>query len=222
MIAQSGEPIIDWGWIADHVDEMWAATVEHVTLTAIALVFGIAISMILTVVALRWRRSYTPITWVTGILYTIPSLAMFTFFVPFFGLSTLTAEIALVSYTLLILVRNTVAGIDGVPVDVTESSSGMGMTRRQTFLGVELPLALPAIIAGMRIATVTTIGLVTVTVLIGQGGYGVFILRGIRRQFLTEVLVGTVLSVVLAILADAVLVGIERWATPWARQRTPS
>ena len=175
--------------------------------------------MALSLVALRWRRAYGPITWFTGILYTIPSLALFTFFIPFFGLSMVTAEIALVSYTLLILVRNIVAGIEGVPDPVLESARGMGMTDRNLFLGVQLPLAVPVIIAGIRIATVSTIGLVTVTALIGQGGYGVFILRGIRRQFLTEILVGTVLSVLLAVAADLALVALERRITPWARRR---
>jgi osmoprotectant transport system permease protein len=218
-IAQTGEPLIDWEWIAGHLDDMWEATVEHATLTAIALVVGLVLSMALSLVALRWRRTYTPITWATGILYTIPSLALFTFLVPIFGLSRLTAEIALVSYTLLILIRNIVAGIDSVPDHLTEASRGMGMTKRQTFLGVQLPLAMPAIIAGIRIAAVTTIGLVTVTVLVGQGGYGVFILRGIRRQFLTEALVGTVLSVLLAVVVDSALLGVERWATPWAKRK---
>jgi osmoprotectant transport system permease protein len=221
-VAQASEPVIDWGWIADHVDEMWQATVEHATLTAIAVGIGIVLASGLTLVALRWRRSYAPITWVTGILYTIPSLALFTFLVPVFGLSLVTAEIALVSYTLLILVRNFVAGIHNVPDSVTEASRGMGMTDRQALLGVQLPLAIPTIIAGVRIAAVTTIGLVTVTVLIGQGGYGVFILRGIRRQFLTEALVGTMLSVAMAVVVDAALVALERWATPWSRRRLPS
>lgn len=223
VLAQSsGEPFIDWEWVVTHVDDMWEATVEHVTLTVIAVVFGIVISFGLALISLRWRRTYAPVTWVTGILYTIPSLAMFTFFVPIFGLSMITAQIALVSYTLLILIRNIVAGVDGVPDHITEAAIGMGMTPRRTFLDVHLPLALPAIIAGIRIATVTTIGLVTITVLIGQGGYGVFILRGIRRQFLTEILVGTVLSVILAVVIDAVLLAVGRWATPWTRTRAPS
>jgi osmoprotectant transport system permease protein len=210
---------IDWGWIGSHLDDMWAATVEHATLTAIAVVVGLVLSTALSLVALRWRRTYSPITWVTGILYTIPSLALFVLLVPVFGLSLLTAEVALVSYTLLILIRNIVAGIDGVPAEVTEASRGMGMSPRRVFLGVQVPLALPAIIAGIRVAAVTTIGLVTVTVLIGQGGYGVFILRGIRRQFLTEILVGTVLSVMLAVVVDGGLLAMERWATPWSRRR---
>ncbi|HEX9645307.1 MAG TPA: ABC transporter permease [Acidimicrobiia bacterium] len=213
---------IDWGWIADHVDDMWSTTVEHLILTVIAVTVGLVLSLVLAIVALRWRRSYAPITWVTGVLYTIPSLALFTFLVPVFGLSLLTAEVALVSYTLLILIRNIVAGVNGVPAHVIEASRGMGMTDRRIFLGVQLPLALPAIIAGVRIAAVTTIGLVTLTVLVGQGGYGVFILRGIRRQFLTEALVGTVLSVLMAVAVDVVLIVVEQWATPWSRRRAAS
>jgi osmoprotectant transport system permease protein len=215
LVAQSSGPLIDWGWIGSHIDDMWQATREHAVLTGIAVSVGLVLSMVLSLIAIRWRRTYTPITWVTGVLYTIPSLALFTFLVPIWGLSMTTAQVALVSYTLLILVRNIVAGIDGVPPDVLEASHGMGMTSRQAFVNVQLPLALPAIFAGLRIAAVTTIGLVTVTVLIGQGGYGVFILRGIRRAFLTEALVGTVLSVLMAVVVDAALVGLERRSTPW-------
>lgn len=218
-IAQTSQPLIDWGWIGSHVDEMWEATIEHTLLTVIAVVVGVVLSGALSLVAIRWRRTYTPITWVTGILYTIPSLALFVSLVPIFGLSILTAEVALVSYTLLILIRNMVAGIDGVAPQIAEASTGMGMTSRQTFMNVRLPLALPAIMAGIRIATVTTVGLVTVTALIGRGGYGVFILRGIRRSFLTEALVGTLLSVALAVVLDAILLGVERWTTPWARRK---
>jgi osmoprotectant transport system permease protein len=210
---------IDWGWITGHLGDMWTATTEHVTMTVIAVAVGFAIAMALSVLALQWRASYGPITWFTGVLYTIPSLALFTFFIPFFGLSLITAEIALVSYTLLILVSNIVAGVEGVPDPVVESARGMGMTNRDLFVGVQLPLAMPVVIAGIRIAAVSTIGLVTVTALIGQGGYGVFILRGIRRQFPTEILVGTLLSVLLALTVDALLVALERRLTPWARRR---
>ncbi len=131
----------------------------------------------------------------------------------------LTAEIGLVSYTLLILIRNIVAGIDGVAPEVKEAALGMGYTRLRVLLGIELPLALPVIIAGIRIASVTTIGLVTVTALIGQGGLGFFILQGLRRFFTTEIMVGTIMSVVLAVLIDVLLVGLERALTPWARAK---
>lgn len=219
VVAQTNQPFIDWSWLGSHLDDIWTATLEHLTLVVITLVVGFILSAVLALIALRWHRTYGPITWVTGTLYTIPSLALFTFLVPVFGLSTLTAEIALVSYTLLILVRNMVAGINGVPDHIIESSRGMGMSERQTFVGVQLPLAIPTIIAGVRIAAVTTIGLVTVTALIGQGGYGLFINRGIQRQFLTEVLAGTMLSVLMAVVFDAALIGIEHVATPWSRRR---
>ncbi len=213
---------IDWAWIGSHFDDMWEATRQHVTITALAVALGLVLALVLSLVALRWRAAYTPITWVTSILYTIPSVALFIFLWPFFGLSTTTAVVALASYTLLILIRNIVAGIEGVPDAVVEAARGMGMTERNLFLGIRLPLALGVIIAGLRIATVSTVGLVTVTVLIGQGGYGVFILRGIRRQFFTEVLVGTLLSVALAVVADLLLVALERRVTPWARRRVAS
>jgi osmoprotectant transport system permease protein len=196
--------------------------VQHVSLTVIALLGGLLISAVLSLLALRNRRTYSPITWTTGILYTIPSIALFAFLVPFTGLSLLTAEIGLISYTLLILVRNIVAGIDGVPSSVVESARGMGYTERALLREIQLPLALPVIVAGLRVAAVTTVGLVTVTSLIGFGGYGFFILRGLRRLFTTEILVGTVLSVLLAMAIDFALVLTERRLTPWAQRRSPA
>ena len=182
IVAQlEGQPVIRWGWVLDHLDDIWAATAEHLLLTGIALGVGLAISIALSLVARRFRRTYTPITWVTGILYTIPSLALFSLFVPITGLSILTAEIGLVSYTLLILIRNIVAGLDGVSPAVKEAAEGMGYSRRRILFEIEVPLALPVIIAGIRIASVTTIGLVTVAALIGKGGLGFFILQGLRR-----------------------------------------
>ncbi|MCB1247140.1 MAG: ABC transporter permease [Acidimicrobiia bacterium] len=201
------------------MDLIWEQTLEHVYLTLIAVIGGIVISVILSLVALRWRRAYAPITWVTGILYTIPSLALFVVLVPITGLSVLTAEIGLVSYTLLILVRNIVTGIDGVAPYVLDAADGMGYTPRQRFTKVEIPLALPVIIAGIRLATVTVIGLVTVAALIGHGGLGFLILRGLSTFSspigTTQIFVGTVLSIVLAVAADLSLVGLERTLSPW-------
>src|SRR5690606_3871070 len=125
---------------------------------------------------------YGPITWIGSVLYTIPSLALFGLLIPFTGLGLLTAEIALVSYTILIFVRNIVAGLDGVPRSVLEAADGMGYTRWRRLWQVELPLALPTIVAGIRIATVTVIGLVTLTALIGSGGYGALIDDGLSRR----------------------------------------
>jgi len=219
ILAQARDAFFRWDWVAGHLGDIWAQTAEHLVLTGIALGVGSAISMVLSIIALRFRRSYGPITWVTGFLYTIPSLALFAFLVPITGFTVLTAEIGLVSYTLLILVRNIVAGIDGVDPAIVEAAEGMGYGRRRLFVEIELPLAVPVIVAGLRIAAVTTIGLVTVTALIGQGGLGFFILRGLNRFFSTEIVLGTVLSVALAVSVDVALLLLERALTPWARRR---
>ena len=214
-----GEPLIRWDWIERNLDVIGQRLVEHLVLTGLAVGIGFLISFVLSIWIARRPGLYGPVTWVTGVLYTIPSLALFALLIPFTGLSILTAEIGLVSYTLLILIRNIVGGIRGVPADVREAAVGMGYTDRQLLWSVELPLALTVIVAGVRIATVTTIGLTTVTALIGQGGLGYFILEGIQRFFSTPLIVGAVLSVGLAIVADGALVVVQRRFTPWARPR---
>jgi osmoprotectant transport system permease protein len=214
-----GEPLIRWDWVASHTGEIGLRIGEHLELTVIAVVVGLAIAFALAFVALRLPRLYPPITAVSGILYTIPSLALFAFLVPYTGLSLLTAEIGLVSYTLLILVRNIVSGIRAVPTDVRDAALGMGYTRRAILWRIELPLALGVIFAGVRIATITTIGLVTVTALIGQGGLGYLILLGIQQFFSTPLIVGATLSVALAIVADGTLVLVQRSLMPWTRVR---
>jgi len=208
----------NWDWVGRNLDLIWQQTSQHLWLTLIAVGIGFLIAFPLSVLAYRYRRLYPPLSWITGSLYTIPSLALFALLIPFTGLSTLTAEIGLVSYTLLILIRNTVTGLRGVPDDVKEAARGMGYTDRQMLWRVELPLALPAVVAGLRIATVTTIGLVTVTALIGQGGLGYLMLGGFRRLFpKLAIVVGLGLSVALAVSADLLLLGGQRLATPWAR-----
>lgn len=209
------EPLVRWDWVWDHRSDIWTQTQEHIVLTGVAVGVGLLIASTLSVIALRFRWAFSPITLFAGMLYTIPSLALFAFFVPYTGLSMLTAEIALVSYTILILVRNIIAGIDGVPSDVREAAVGMGYTRSRMFLDVQLPLATPVIVAGIRIASVTVIGLVTVTSIIGQGGLGAFILDGLRRDFYTPLIVGSVLSVALAIVADILLSSAQRIIAPW-------
>jgi len=214
--AQAGA-LIDWSWIEQNAGQIWDRTIEHLTLTGISVALGLVISVGLAIVALRWRWSFSPITWTTGFLYTIPSLALFAFLVPLVGLNEVNAVIALTSYTLLILVRNIVAGIDGVPAAVLEAADGMGYTRRARFWRMEVPLALPAIVAGVRIASVTTVGLVTITAILGLGGYGFFILRGLNTLFFTQMIVGVVLSVILATLLDFAFILAERTLSPWAR-----
>lgn len=211
--------MIDWAWIARNPDEIGSALAEHLELTLIAVGVGFLFSFAATLLIYRFRRLYGPIAGVTGIIYTIPSLALFAFLVPFTGLSLLTAEIGLIGYTLLILIRNTVAGLDGVPPEVREAAQGMGYTGWQRLWRVELPLALPVIVAGLRVATVTTIGLVMVTALIGQGGLGQLMLRGFNRGFPTAIYVGAFLSVILALVVDAGLVAAQRAVTPWTRPR---
>jgi osmoprotectant transport system permease protein len=192
---------------------------DHVVLTVIAVGVGFAISLALVLVVVRSRRLRGPITATAGILYTIPSLALFALLVPVTGLSLVSAEIGLVSYTLLILVGNTLAGLDGVPGDVLEAADGMGHTRLQRLARVELPLALPMVVAGLRIATVTTIGLVMVTAVIGQGGLGGVMLRGFSLRNWELVYASLAVMVALAIVADLALAGLGRAVTPWARRR---
>jgi osmoprotectant transport system permease protein len=220
----AAEPLVRWDWVRDHLtrycsDCVPTRTWEHIELTVLAVAIGLLISLPLGIYAYRHPGFYGPVTWVTGLLYTIPSLALFVVLIPFTGLSTTTAEIGLVSYTLLILIRNIVAGLRGVPEDAKEAARGMGYTPSQLLWRVEIPLAVPAIAAGVRIATVTTIGLVTVTALIGRGGEGHFILLGLREFFSTATVLGAVLSVILAILADVLLLGVQRLVTPWTRRR---
>jgi len=206
-----------WPWVQDHTDEIRDRLVEHVELTVLAVLFGLAIALPLALLSVRYRRLYGPVLAITGVLYTIPSLALFALLLPLTGLSRTTALIPLTLYTLLILVRNTVTGLDGVPPDVTDAATGMGYSPSRRLLRVELQLALPAIIVGIRIATVTTIGLVTVTALIGQGGLGALMLDGLQRDFRTPLTVGIVLSLTLAVVADLLLVLALRLATPWRR-----
>lgn len=220
-------PFFDWSWVARNLDEIWEQTLEHLTLTGVALGVGLSISLLLATLALVRPRTYEPVASVAGILYTIPSLAVFALVAPFVGIGTftekfVTAEVALVSYTLLILVRNIVTGLRGVPIETKEAAVGMGYTPREVLRRVEIPLALPVIIAGVRIATVTVVGLVTVTSLLGLGGLGFFILNGLRKSiiFPTEIIVGVILSVFLAAVLDIGLLWLGRRLAPWARAGT--
>ncbi|HEU4866515.1 MAG TPA: ABC transporter permease [Actinomycetota bacterium] len=219
ILAQATEePFFRPEWVERNLDRIGEQLVEHAYLTGLAVGIGLAISVPVGIYAYRHRKAYAPVTWFAGFLYTIPSLALFAFLTTYTGLTTLTAEIGLVSYTLLILIRNVVAGLEGVPADTKEAARGMGYTSRQMLWKVELPLAFPVILAGIRVATVTIIGLVTVTSLIGKGGLGKFILQGIQRFFSTPIVVGATLSVLLAVLADVGLLGLQRALTPWSKE----
>ena len=211
-------PLVDWSWIWRHTDDIVSRLLQHVILTAIAVGLGFAISLVLSLLVVRWRRLYGLVASVAGILYTIPSLALFGVLVTVTGPTKTTAEIALVSYTLLILIRNIVAGLDGVPGDVREAAVGMGLSPLQVLLKVDLPLALPVIVAGLRVATVTTIGLVTISATINVPNLGSFITEGLGRFFMTPVLLGAVLSIALAVVADVALLGVQRVVAPWSRR----
>ena len=209
--------MIDVGWVAGHVPAIAGRLVQHVEFAVIALVVGFGISFVLAVAAVRARRLYPVIAGVSGVLYTIPSLALFAAFVPVTGLSLLTVEIPLVIYTLVIYVRNIVAGFDAVPIEVIEAADGMGFTQNGRLLRVELPLAVPLMVAGLRLASVSTIGLVTITGTLGQafGGLGFFIFD--RPTFATEILVGAVGSILLAVAADVLFGVLQRRLTPWSQ-----
>jgi osmoprotectant transport system permease protein len=214
---------VDLGWVVDNLDRIGELLVEHVYLTALAVGIGFAISSVFALLIRNRPRWYGPIIGATGILYAVPSLALFALLTPITGLRSLaTPLIALVGYTLLILTRNIVEGLRGVPPDAIEAAAGMGYTPTQRLLRVELPLALPIIVAGLRIATVSTVGLVTVTALIGMGGLGYLIVTigTDRGSFgLTATLTGVVLAVGLAAIADVALLALQRALTPWSRRR---
>jgi osmoprotectant transport system permease protein len=216
------EPLVDLAWIAGHLGDIAFRTVQHLALAAIAVLVGFVIAFGLASWAVRHRRVLPPIVAVAGVLYTIPSLALFAALVPFTGLSLLTAEIPLVLYTQLILVRAISAGFDAAPAEVLEAADALGLSRRQRFLEVELPIAVPLMVAGLRLASVSTIGLVMVVTLIGNnfGGLGLFISEGIASFFPTKVFVGAVVSVLLALAADVGFAGLERRLAPWAEVRS--
>jgi osmoprotectant transport system permease protein len=214
--------MIDWAWIADHLDELADRTLQHFVFAAIAVSMGFALSLGLAIVALRRARLRSALVTASSIVYTIPSLAMFAALVPITGLSIVTAEVPLVLYTLLIFMRNILAGFDSVAPDVIEAADAMGYSGRERLVRVELPLALPLVIAGVRLASVSTVGLVTVSGILGDrfGGLGFFIFEGYLHSFPTEILLGAVPSIALAIAIDLVLVAVQRRLTPWAHPST--
>jgi osmoprotectant transport system permease protein len=211
--------VIDWAWMADHLDELAGRTVQHFVLAAIAVAIGFGLSLGLSIVALRRPRLRTALVTASGVVYTIPSLALFAALVPVTGLSIVTAEVPLVLYTLLIFMRNILAGLDGVGPEILEAADAMGYSTRGRLARVEIPLALPLIVGGVRLASVSTIGLVTVSGILGDrfGGLGFFIFEGYLHTFPTEIVFGAVPSIALAIAVDVALVAVQRRLTPWAR-----
>jgi osmoprotectant transport system permease protein len=215
------------GWFCtDWIHQHWGDTlqpdlIQHIKLTLLAVGIGFGIAFVLALLGFRFRFLDAPLGVFTDFLYTIPSLAFFVLLIPFTGLTVTTIEIALVSYTLFILYRNIVAGLSAVPADVLEAARGMGLTRVQTFTRVELPLAAPAIVAGLRVATVSTISIATVAALLIAYGLGQPIFDALEQPdiFRTELVVAGGLSILLALTADALLAFVGRVLTPWSRLR---
>jgi osmoprotectant transport system permease protein len=221
MIFGGKDAWIWWDWVTRSTDEILAALRQHVWYTLLAVGLGLVISLPVGVLIHRRRRWRGLVLAVAGVLYTIPALAAFAFLVGWLGLFNLwTAMIPLITYTLYILIRAVVVGLDGVDPAVLDAATGMGYRPMRRLLQVELPLALPSILAGLRLATVTTVGLVTITAVLGEGGLGRLIYDGLYSFFRTPVTVGTVLTVALAVALDLLIVLAGRILAPWARLRT--
>lgn len=206
-------------FITTRQHELTTAVQQHVTLTVETVVIALLISLPLAVAVRRSRRASGGLLGLATAVYTIPSLAMFGVLVPITGIRPATVLVALVLYSLTILIRGVLAGLESVPADVVEAARGMGMGPLRLLLRVELPLAMPAIFASLRVATVSTIALTTIGYLIGEGGLGNLIHEGLQTYFKAEVLTASVLCVVLAIVFDAFIVGVQRLVTPWSRGR---
>ncbi|UYM06998.1 ABC transporter permease [Solicola gregarius] len=206
-----------WDYVVDRHSEIVDATEQHVYITLVAVALGFAIALPLALVARRFVRSEGGILGFTTIIYTIPSLAMFSLLVDWTGLSARTVIIGLALYCLTVLVRNILAGLRAVPDEVRESAIGLGYGRTKLLFKIELPLALPVIMAGLRVATVSTVALTTVGVIVDAGGLGRLLRNGIDTDFKAQIFTATLLCVLLAIVFDLILVGVQRLLTPWTR-----
>jgi osmoprotectant transport system permease protein len=205
-------------YLSSRRDELIDALGAHLVITLVSVLIGTALALPLAVLAHRVRATQPVLYGATTMIYTIPSLALFSLLLPFTGLSRETVVIGLVLYSLTLLLRNMVAGLAGVPDEVIDAARGMGFSSSRTLWRVELPLALPSIVAGLRVATVSTVALTTIGTIVGNGGLGDLISAGLRSNFKAQVLTASVLCVVLALVLDLLLVGAQRAATPWRRR----
>ncbi|GHJ12620.1 MULTISPECIES: ABC transporter permease [unclassified Micromonospora] len=218
--AAPGNPWFSWRYVRDNSDSILAALREHTWLTARAVVIAALVALPLAVAAYWFRSLAASILALTGVLYTIPSLALFAFLAPYLGIGAVTVLTVVALYALLVIVRNTLAGLNQVPPEVREAAEGMGYGRWGRLFRIELPLALPGILTGVRLATVSTVALVTVGVVVGRGGLGQLIFAGFQNNFYkAQIMTGTVLCVLLALVLDLVLAGVGRLLTPWLRGR---
>jgi len=214
---------VDNSWLcgrywSDYRPELTDATVQHLWITVVSVLLGLALAVPLALLARRSPRLESLVVGGTTIIYTVPSLALFSLLLPFTGLSPTTVIIGLALYSLTILVRNVLAGLRAVPEDVVESARGVGFSDARLLTRVELPLALPVIMAGLRVATVSTVALVTIGSIVSYGGLGNLLLRAVGNQFKAQILAASLLCVLLAVLLDLLLVLAQRLLTPWTRR----
>jgi osmoprotectant transport system permease protein len=212
------EPLIRWDWIGRNWPGIQDLLVDHVVMALLPVVFGLAVALPVGLASVRWRWLYQPTVGVTNVVYSLPSLAVFIVLIPMTGLATRTTVIVpLTFYSLAVLIPAVVDGLSAVPHHVRQSAVAMGFGPLRRLVQVDLPIAVPVVLAGLRVATVASISLVSVGALIGRGGLGYLFIDGWQRQFPTPIVVGIVLVVLLAVLADGLLVGAQRLLTPWAR-----
>jgi len=212
----SANPLLRWDYVVTQRGAILSALIEHLQLTVTTVALGLIVAAALALIARRWRFTRPTIGAATAALYTVPSVAFFGLLVPTTGLSRATALIPLVAYTLVVLFNAILDGLDQISADVEEASRAVGLTPLQRTIGVRIPLAAPIMISGLRVATVTTVGLVTLAAIVGQGGLGRLILDGLRRAFWTPLTVGALLSILLALVLDAMFVLLERRVAPWS------
>ncbi|MCA1823733.1 MAG: ABC transporter permease [Frankia sp.] len=218
--ASGSNPWFRWSYVVDNRHVLLAATRQHITITLVVVAAGLVLSVPLAVLATRSRRIEALVLGTTGVIYTIPSLALFglLFPLPGFGLRQRTVVVGLTAYSLVILVRNIVAGLHGVPDDVREAARGMGYGPLRELATVTMPLALPAIVAGLRVATVSTVALVTVGALLGYGGLGSLIYEGLNTFYRAQILTASLLCILIGVAADLGFVLLQRQLTPWLRR----
>lgn len=220
MPTDAANPWVSWDYVSTHIPELLAAGREHLLLTVASVLLAVLVAFPLAVLVRRYRVLMGPVLTISGVLYTIPALALISLLWPVFGLSPMTVILALALYALLVVLRNTVVGLDEVDPAVVDAARGMGMGRRGILWRVEVPLALPTIIAGIRIATVSTVGLVTIGALVGYGGFGGLILSGFQQNFWhAQIFTATAGCVLLAMLFEVLLHSAQLRAAPWARGR---
>ena len=218
--AVPANPWLSWSYVTDYSQELVSAGLQHIYLTVASVALALVCAVPLTILVRRYRPLTGPVLGLSGVLYTIPSLAMMSLLWPVFGLQPATVIVALAVYALLVVLRNTVVGLDGVDQDVVEAARGMGLNDRSILWRVQLPLALPTIMAGVRIATVSTVGMVTIGALVGYGGFGQLILSGFQQNFFhAQIATATIGCVLLAIVFEALLLVLQRGVTPWTRER---